>query len=77
MSMVPPPASMIKTFSPGYEYKKNPTPGGNRVTDLQVFTRLGMGNTEVETCFAFGHEVDSGAPGRGVGDNTRFDCCGS
>jgi len=65
--MVPPPASTIKTCSPRCERIDKPALGGEgTVTNLQVPTRLGMGDAEVETCFAFGHKMDSG-----IGDNTR------
>ena len=77
MSMVPPPASMIKACSPGCGRVRNLALGGDSVTNLQVFTCLGLGSTEAETCFAFGHKVDARMPSGGVGDNARFDRGGS
>ena len=68
---------MIKACSPGYkriEKKKKTTPDGDSVTDLQVFTRLGMGSAKAETCFTLGNKVDGSVAGRGIGDNTRFYC---
>lgn len=40
---------------------------------LEVFTRLSVGGTEVETCLPLGHEVDSGMSLGGVGDDLRLD----
>ena len=72
--MVPPPASMIKACSPGYKRVKKIALGRDSVTDLQVFTRLGMGSAKAKTCFTLGNKVDGGVAGRGIGDNTGFDC---
>ena len=74
ISMVPPPASMIKTCSPDCEHVKQQTLDDDSTTDLEVSNRLGMGSAKVETCLAFGQKVDAGVSGRGVGDDTRFDC---
>jgi len=41
------------------------------MTDLQAFTRLGMGSAKVEACFTLGHKVDARVPNRGVGDDAR------
>jgi hypothetical protein len=72
--MVPPPASMIKACSPGCERVKKPALGGDNMTDLQVFTRLGVGSAKAETCFTLGNKVDGSVSSRGVGDNARFYC---
>jgi len=33
-----------------------------------------MGSAKAETRFTFGNKVDGSVAGRGIGDNTRFDC---
>ena len=38
---------------------ENPTLDGERVTNLQVSTRLGLGGAEIETCFALCYKMDS------------------
>jgi len=71
--MVPPPASMIKTCSPGCERVKQLTLGRGTVTDLEVFACLGMSSAEVKTCFSFGHKADIGTSR----DDARLDRSGS
>ena len=51
--------------------------GGDNVTDLQVFTRLGIGSAKAETRFTLGNKVDAGMISGGVLDNARFYCRGS
>ena len=72
--MVPPPASMIKTCSPGCEHVKQPAVGEDEVTDPEVFACLSMGSAKVETCFTFSHKVDARTPSRRVRDDARLDC---
>ena len=40
-------------------------------SNLQVFTRLGVGSTEIEARLSFSHEMDSGVSLWGVGNNVR------
>ena len=35
---------------------------------------MGMSGTKVKTCLPLSHEVDSGTPLLGVGDDVRLDC---
>jgi len=75
--MVPPPASMIKASSPDYEGFKKLALSKDSMTNLEVFTRLGMGSAKAETCFTLGNKVDGSVTNRGVGDDARLDCGGS
>ena len=75
--MVPPPASIIKASSPDYQGIKHLDLSKDSVTNLEVFTRLGMGSAKAETCFTLGNKVDGSVTNRGVGHNARFDCGGS
>ena len=43
------------------------------VPNLQISARSGVSNAEVETCFPFRHEMDSGTPLLGVGHDLRLD----
>ena len=75
--MVPPPASMIRTWSPDCERVKQQTPDDDVVTYLEILNGFGVGGTKVETCLAFGQKVDTEVPGRSVWDNAGFDRGGS
>ena len=44
------------------------------MSDLQIFTRLGICSAKVETRFTLGNKVDRGMASRGIRDNARFDC---
>ena len=47
------------------------------MTNLEVFTRLGIGNAKVETCLPLSHEADSRIPLLCVRDNARLKRGGS
>lgn len=51
------------------------TRGGAALAEpnLQVFSRVSVGDTEVEACFPFRHEMDSCVPFWGIGDDLCFD----
>ena len=44
------------------------------MSDLQNFTRLGMGSAKVETRFTLSNKVDGSPASEGIRDNARFDC---
>ena len=68
---------MINACSPGCDRVKKTAPGGDSVTDLQVFTRLCMGSAKAETGLTLGNKVDASMISGGIFDKARFDRRGS
>ena len=55
---------------------KKPALGRDSVTDLQVFTRLGVGSAKAETGFTLANKVNVSMLSGGL-DDARFDRCES